>query len=85
MCRLKKKIVYRNCNKPNFNTNIREGIIIIQPINDFSDKYMVPIDSESFKTPSLTPHILSDSKLNCFFDFSKKSWYRNFEHLKKKQ
>ena len=39
----------------------------MQPINDLSDKYMVPIDSESFKTPSLTPHTLPNSKLNIYF------------------
>ena len=62
--------------------NIREGVIIIHLINDFSDKYMVPVDSESFKTPSLTPHTFPNSKLNFFFfDFSKNSWYRNFEIL----
>ena len=47
--------------------NIREGVFIIQAINDFSDEYMVPIDSESFKTPSLTPHTFPNSKLNFFF------------------
>ena len=47
--------------------NIREGVFIIQAINDFSDEYMVPIDSESFKTPSLTPHTLPNSKLNIYF------------------
>ena len=47
--------------------NIREGVILIQPINDFSDGLLVPIDSESFKTPSLTPHTLPNSKLNIYF------------------
>ena len=47
--------------------NIREGVIIIQPINYFSVKYMVPIDLESFKTPSLTPHTVLNSKLNIYF------------------
>ena len=31
--------------------------VIFQPVNDFMDKYMIPISSESFKTPSLTSHI----------------------------
>ena len=35
---------------------------IIQANNGFSDKYMVPINSESFKTPSLTPNTLPNSK-----------------------
>ena len=64
--------------------NIREGVIIIQPINDFSDEYMVPIDSESFKTPSLTPHTLPNSKMNTSFS---KTRNRNskFEHLLKEK
>ena len=53
----------------------------MQPINDFSDKYMIPIDSESFKTPSLTTYTLPNSKLNLFF--SKSLRYQNFEHLLK--
>ena len=65
--------------------NIREGVFIIQAINDFSDEYMVPIDSESFKTPNLTPHTLPNSKLNNFFDFSKISWFQKFEHFFEKQ
>ena len=47
--------------------NIREGVFITQAINDFSDEYMVPIDSESFKTPSLIPHTLLNFNLNFFF------------------
>ena len=44
--------------------------MIFQPIDDFSDKYMVPVDSESFKTPSLIPQTLLNSKLNiCFVLF----------------
>ena len=31
------------------NQNIRLGVMIIQPINDFRDKCIVPINSESFK------------------------------------
>ena len=42
-------------------------MVIIQPIDDFSDKYMVPINSEPFKTPGLTLHTLSNSKLIFFF------------------
>ena len=53
--------------------NIREVVLIIQPINDFSDIYMVPVDSESFKTPSLTPHTLPNSKLNIYFVFFENS------------
>ena len=45
------------------NQIIRVGVVIIQAINDFSDKYMVAINSESFKTPSLTPHTLPNSKI----------------------
>ena len=45
------------------NQIIRVGVVIIQAINDFSDKYMVAINSESFKTPSLTPHTLPNFKL----------------------
>ena len=55
---------------------------IIQAIIDFSDKYMVPINSESFKTPGLTPNTLPNSKQNIFLHFSKISIrYQNFEHL----
>ena len=54
------------------NKTIRVGVVIIQPINDFSDKYMVPINSESFKTPGLTPHTLPNSKRNIFFLFFQK-------------
>ena len=53
--------------------NIKEGVFIIHAINDFSDEYMVPIDSESFKTPSLTPHTLPNSKLNIYFVFFENS------------
>ena len=49
------------------NQNIRLGVIIIQPINDLREKIMVPINSESFKTPSLTSHTLPNSKLGIFF------------------
>ena len=42
---------------------------IIQAIIDFSGKYMVPINSESFKTPSLTPNTLPNSKQNIVFIF----------------
>ena len=42
---------------------------IIQAIIDFSDKYMVPINSESFKTPGLTPNTLPNSKQIFFFMF----------------
>ena len=58
--------------------NKRLEVIIIQPINDFRDEYMVPINSESFKTPSLTSHTLPNSKLD-FFLISIR--YHNFEHL----
>ena len=55
---------------------------IIQAIIDFSDKYMVPINSESFKTPGLTPNTLPNSKQNIFFYIFRKSIrYQNFEHL----
>ena len=39
----------------------------MQPINDFSDKYMVPINSESCQTPSLAPHTLLKAKTDFFF------------------
>ena len=45
------------------------GVVINQQINDFSDKGMVPINSESFKTPSLTPQTLPKSKLSIFSIF----------------
>ena len=52
---------------------------LIQPINDFSDKFMVPINSGSFKPPSSTLHNLPISKLNISFYFSKISIrYQNF-------
>ena len=51
------------------NQNIWVGVVIIQPINDFSDEYMVPINSGSFKTPSLTPHTLPYSRLIFIYIF----------------
>ena len=42
---------------------------IIQAIIDFSDKYMVPINSESFKTPGLTPNTVPISKKIFYFLF----------------
>ena len=60
----------------------KSGVGIIQANNGFSDKYMVPINSESFKTPSLTPNTLPNSKQIFFYIFSKISIrYQNFEHL----
>ena len=50
------------------NKNIRMEVVTFQPINDFMDKYMTPISSESFKTPSLTSHTLPNSKLGIFFE-----------------
>ena len=49
--------------------DIRVGVVIIQLINDFSNKYMILFNLESFKTPSLTPQALPNSKLIffCFF------------------
>ena len=65
------------------NENLLVGVVIIQPINDYRDKYMVPINSESFKTPNLTPQTLPKSKLNIFFLFSKislvQSWLKVLE------
>ena len=56
-------------------------MVIIQPIDDFSNKYMVSVNPESFKTLSLTPHTLPKSKLSIFL-FSKISIrYQNFEFL----
>ena len=53
---------------------------IIQAINNFSDKYMVPINSESFKTPSLTSHTLPNPKLSIFF-LKISNRCQNFEHF----
>ena len=47
----------------------KSGVGIIQANNGFSDKYMVPINSESFKTPGLTPNTVPNSKQNIFFIF----------------
>ena len=47
--------------------NIRLGVITIQPINDFRNKCIVPINLESFRTPSLTSHTLPNSRLSIFF------------------
>ena len=55
--------------QPNLTSAQRVGVVIIQPINDFSDKYMVPMNSEPFKTPSLTPHTLPNSNLSFLFFF----------------
>ena len=63
---------------PILNQNIWVRVVISHPINDFSHKYMVPINSESFKTPSLTSHTLPKSKLSFFF-FQKSNRYHNFE------
>ena len=65
--------------------NIRLGVIIIQPINDFRDKYMVPINSESFKTPSLTSHTLPNIKLSICFCSKISIRYHNFEHFSDNQ
>ena len=53
------------------NQNIYVRVVIIQPINDFKDKYMVPVYSESFKTPSFTSQTLLNFKLRIFFKFWK--------------
>ena len=88
MCSLQNIFLYKNCKeieiKPNLTKYIREGVIIFQAINDFSDKYMVPVDLESFKTPNLTPHTLLNSKLNIYFVLFENS-NSNFEHLLKKK
>lgn len=55
-----------------------------QPRNDFSEKYMIAINSESWKTPSLTPHKLPKAKQK-ILDFSKIGIrYLNFEQLLRK-
>ena len=59
----------------------KSGVGIIQAINDFSDKYMVPINSESFKTPSLTPNTLPNSKTIFIYIFENLYSVQNFEHL----
>ena len=43
--------------------------VIIQPINDFRDEYIAPINSGSFKAHSLTPYTFSNSKLSFFLFF----------------
>ena len=78
-CEVCKLILYTNCRGE------WVGVAIIQPINDFSDKFMVTINSGSFKPPCSTSHTLPISKPNIYFYFSKMSiWYQNFWAFVKK-